>query len=350
MLRLGLELLSLVGCVTILSVQNLFRRRVRFHLPSGRLVLLVGRSLPVGRASGSTLPKERNTLMSDTTAPIESDQDNTTPKRLFVIHANYELFALALALLQVINSFLWLLLRNQEEGRVIVLISAGISLFFVVDSVYRLARAPSRRTFMFINAGWLLWIGSLPLPFLALLRLLWYRLMAGRLRRSDLTDMADIVVEKRAQSTLLVAALAAIIVLEAAAVLILGAESGSSQANIQGAGDAVWWTVVTTATVGYGDRYPVTPAGRLIGVFVMIVGVGLFSVLTSFLAQWFVRSRQPGAQAPAGQPASIEDIRALLARMDALTATLEQHHAAQHTDAADLRTRLVEIERKLAGD
>ncbi|HSN76736.1 MAG TPA: potassium channel family protein [Anaerolineae bacterium] len=268
-------------------------------------------------------------------------------RRQLIIHANYELFALALALLQVVNSVLWLFLRDLEEGQVVVLISAGISLFFVVDSVYRLARAPSRRTFMFTNAGWLLWLGSLPLPFLALLRLLWYRLMAGRLRRSDYAAMADIVVEKRAQSTLLVAALAAIIVLEAAAILILGAESKSPQANIQDAGQAVWWTVVTTATVGYGDYYPVTTAGRVIGVFVMVVGVGLFGVLTSFLAQWFVRSRQPNAQATTSPPVSNEDIQALLARMDALTATLEQHHAAQHTDAADLRARLAEIEKRL---
>lgn len=278
------------------------------------------------------------------------DQELPTQKRQLVIHANYELFALALALLQVVNSVLWLFLRDQEEGRVIVLMSVGISLFFVADGIYRLARAPSRRTFMFTNAGWLLWLGSLPLPFLALLRLLWYRLMAGRLRRSDFAAMADIVVEKRAQSTMLVAALAAIIVLEAAAILILGAESKSPQANIQDAGEAVWWTVVTTATVGYGDYYPVTTAGRVIGVFVMIVGVGLFGVLTSFLAQWFLRSRQPGAQATASPPANSEDIQALLARMDALTATLEQHHSAQHSDAADLRARLAEIEQKLAGD
>jgi len=277
-----------------------------------------------------------------------SDQETPIQKRQLVVHANYELFALALAVLQVVNSVLWLFLRDSEEGQVIVLISAGVSLFFVVDSIYRLARAPSRRTFMFTNSGWLLWLGSLPLPFLALLRLLWYRLMAGRLRRSDLADMADIVVTKRAQSTLLVAMLAAILVLETAAILILGAESGSPRANIQDAGDAVWWTVVTTATVGYGDYYPVTTAGRVIGIFVMIVGVGLFSVLTSFLAQWFVRSRQASA-APTGDDAvSAEDARTLLARLDAMTALLEQHGAAQHADAADLSTRLAEIEKKLA--
>jgi len=48
---------------------------------------------------------------------------------------------------------------------------------------------------------------------------------------------------------------------------------------------------VTLATVGYGDKYPVTTAGRVVGVIVIVVGVALFSALTSFLAQWFIRPR-----------------------------------------------------------
>ena len=113
--------------------------------------------------------------------------------------------------------------------------------------------------------------------------------MVRMLRRADYETIGDLVVERRAQSTLLFAIFAAIVVLEVAAILIIGAEAKSLQANIQDANDALWWTIVTMATVGYGDKYPVTFSGRVIGVFVMIVGVGLFSVLTSFLAQWFFR-------------------------------------------------------------
>jgi len=79
--------------------------------------------------------------------------------------------------------------------------------------------------------------------------------------------------------------------LELGAVLILDAESASTQANIQTGLDALWWNIVTLATVGYGDKYPVTTAGRVIGVIVIVVGVGLFSALTSFLAHWFLRPR-----------------------------------------------------------
>jgi voltage-gated potassium channel len=149
---------------------------------------------------------------------------------------------------------------------------------------------------------------------------------------------------------LLGAIFAAIVVLEAAAILVLGAESKSTQANIQTGGDAVWWTLVTVATVGYGDKYPVTSAGRVIGGFVMVVGVGLFSVLTSFLAQWFVRSRQAKTAETADGAAQTPDTStdALLARMDAIVTLLEQQEVAHQAEAADLSARLAQIENRLA--
>ena len=53
-------------------------------------------------------------------------------------------------------------------------------------------------------------------------------------------------------------------------------------------GDAVWWTLVTAATVGYGDKVPVTTGGRLVGVLVMVFGVGLVGMVTGRIASWLV--------------------------------------------------------------
>lgn len=50
---------------------------------------------------------------------------------------------------------------------------------------------------------------------------------------------------------------------------------------------AMWWGVVTLATVGYGDVYPVTPAGKLVGSIVVILGIGLFALPTGILASGF---------------------------------------------------------------
>lgn len=63
------------------------------------------------------------------------------------------------------------------------------------------------------------------------------------------------------------------------------AEHEHPRANITNFGDAVWWAVVTIATVGYGEYYPVTVAGRLIAIFMMISGIGIFAVLVSSIAQ-----------------------------------------------------------------
>jgi voltage-gated potassium channel len=123
--------------------------------------------------------------------------------------------------------------------------------------------------------------------------------------------MSNVIVRRRAQSTLLSAVLAAIIMLEVGALLILDAESTSTQANIKTGIDALWWNIVTLATVGYGDKYPVTTAGRVVGVVVIVVGVGLFSALTSFLAQWFLKSRAADEQPQGANTAEVQDLNRL---------------------------------------
>jgi voltage-gated potassium channel len=52
---------------------------------------------------------------------------------------------------------------------------------------------------------------------------------------------------------------------------------------------AMWWGIVTLATVGYGDIYinPVTPWGKFIGSIVVILGIGLFALPTGVLASGF---------------------------------------------------------------
>ena len=65
---------------------------------------------------------------------------------------------------------------------------------------------------------------------------------------------------------------------------------------------AMWWGIVTLATVGYGDIYPVTPWGKFIGSIVVILGIGLFALPMGVLASGFseVLARTKEEQKKAG--------------------------------------------------
>ena len=63
------------------------------------------------------------------------------------------------------------------------------------------------------------------------------------------------------------------------------AEHRHPGANITQYSEAVWWAVVTLATVGYGDYYPVTAVGRIIAIFMMISGVGIFALMVATFAK-----------------------------------------------------------------
>lgn len=54
--------------------------------------------------------------------------------------------------------------------------------------------------------------------------------------------------------------------------------------------DAIWWSFVTTTTVGYGDLSPQTTAGRIIASFLMIIGIGVIGAFTGTIATFFIKS------------------------------------------------------------
>jgi voltage-gated potassium channel len=51
--------------------------------------------------------------------------------------------------------------------------------------------------------------------------------------------------------------------------------------------DAMWWAIVTMATVGYGDITPITPLGKVFGGFTMLLGIAMFAVPAGILATGF---------------------------------------------------------------
>ncbi|MEP6515471.1 ion transporter [Microcoleus vaginatus] len=60
--------------------------------------------------------------------------------------------------------------------------------------------------------------------------------------------------------------------------------------------DAMWWGVVTLTTVGYGDIYPITPLGKLLGAMLAFLGIGIFALPAGIIAGGFSEELQKRKQ------------------------------------------------------
>jgi voltage-gated potassium channel len=76
----------------------------------------------------------------------------------------------------------------------------------------------------------------------------------------------------------------ALILIYVAGVLIYYVENLAGSKDFQSVFDGLWWAVVTLTTVGYGDIVPVTPLGRLLTFFILLIGLGIIAVPSGLLA------------------------------------------------------------------
>jgi voltage-gated potassium channel Kch len=225
-----------------------------------------------------------------------SDQDLTS----------FDIFVLALSVLSIVNMVLAIAPLSAAVHNVVLIVDGVLCLIFLADFFLRIKRAPHKRTYLIDERGWLDLLGSLPFPGLRLARLFRMARVSGILRRYGPRRIWERIAVDRAGSALLGTLFLTIIVLEFGSMCVLAAEARADNANILTASDALWWSYVTVTTVGYGDRFPVTTAGRLVGVAMLTIGVGLFGVLTGFLANAFLAPKQ--SEADQRQP-SEDDLR-----------------------------------------
>lgn len=124
------------------------------------------------------------------------------------------------------------------------------------------------------------------------------------------------------------ALLLVIFLLEFGAIGAAKAEAGAPDANIRTAQDAIWWGYVTMTTVGYGDRFPTTTDGRIVGVFVMTLGIAMLGVLTGFLANVFLSPRKTRREEPRAEQSDVSsrlgELERLLREQERLTAELRE--------------------------
>lgn len=174
---------------------------------------------------------------------------------------------------------------------------------------------------------------------LRLVRFVRVVLVASRLRRTF--SVADRFVA-RSQLLYLVVIVAGVVL--AAAFAVLAIEFNSPESQIDGVSDALWWALSTVTTVGYGDIVPATPPGRIVGMLLMVVGIGVMAALISQVSATLVESRlaRSRGKRPSAPAAAVERPQATVGRVGDLSdvelATLlreivELHCQVQRADA-----------------
>jgi voltage-gated potassium channel len=211
-------------------------------------------------------------------------------------HLPYELFALGISVFAlIVLGWSTALPLDPETERLLDTADLTLCAFFFGDFLRNLWRAENRLRYFF-TWGWIDLAASIPavdalragrlariLRILRVIRVV----KAGRM-------IARAFMVRRRESAAFGGVFTSLLVVFIASVAILEVERGAG-GNIVTAEDAVWWSVTTITTVGYGDRYPVTTEGRMVAVGLMIVGVGVFGMISGLAASLFL---QPVATPP----------------------------------------------------
>lgn len=165
----------------------------------------------------------------------------------------------------------YVLLEPDSPNRAGVLIGVtAIWVAFIVDYLVRLILAENRRAFF---RGSLLDLGSVLIPILRPFHLLTYLRTLPYFRKPTPSAF-------RARIGIWGLGFA-ILFIYTISLTVLEAERTDPNANITNLGNALWWACVTITTVGYGDYYPVTVAGRIAAVILMFGGIVIVGAVSA---------------------------------------------------------------------
>jgi len=274
-------------------------------------------------------------------------QETTSPRTL---RLGYNLFIVALTIFSLMIMLVMLLPLDDSAVQLLQVYDNLICVFFLIDFLLNLKAASKKSDYFLKNGGWLDLIGSLPSlglfsKYLVLLRLARINRLFGisrLLRGKDRDDYLEDLLANRSQYVALITILLAIVVLATASVLVLQFESKSPEASIKTGWDAIWYSVVTITTVGYGDYYPVTFGGRITAIFIMISGVGIIGALASLLSSVLLN------RIPSRVEEEVIDSPTALPLEPPLGPPLEQDLASIKMELAEIKNESADLRKELA--
>lgn len=230
----------------------------------------------------------------------------------------YELFITAVTLLALaLLVGYYIPFTSPLVKQVLAAVDTVVIVPILLLDFFRTLALSKQKVHYLVRWGWLDFLGSFPgLLLLRLLRLARVLTAWRRLRSSTPAATLAEARQQLAQSSFLVAAFVGILTLIAGSIAIVTVEATSPFANIVNGEDAVWWAIVTVATVGYGDFFPVTDTGRTIAIAIMFVGISIFSILTGYLSTTFqARRRRAEEDALSALRQEVAELRTLLEKI-----------------------------------
>lgn len=213
----------------------------------------------------------------------------------------YAEWPLAVAALLFLGLFSDQVLARPQgrEAHVVWLVSWAIWGVFVLDYVVRLYLASDRWRWFLHH---LLDFAIVALPLVRPLRLLRLLVLIEVLQKAVGDAFRGRIVVYTVSGVLLL--------IYTASLAVFDKERYQHGATINSFGKALWWSITTVTTVGYGDVYPVTDTGRVIAVLLMIGGISLVGVVTAALASWIIQTvAEEETEIQAVTAAHIEELR-----------------------------------------
>ena len=224
--------------------------------------------------------------------------DTETKLQRWERHAEWPL-AVAAVLFLVLFSRQVLVQPQGREAHIVWAVDWAIWGLFVLDYVVRLCLADNRWHWFLRH---LLDFAIVALPLLRPLRLL--RLLV-------LIEVLQKAIGDAFRGRIVVYTVSGVVLLiYTASLAVFDKERYLHGATINSFGKALWWSITTVTTVGYGDVYPVTNTGRVIAVLLMIGGISLVGVVTAALASWIIeRVTEEESVMQAATVAHVEELR-----------------------------------------